>query len=226
VSELSQRQHLYSGLVRHDDPSSTIALELLRADDDAWIQTYTGVKFCTLNPNPEMVFIEDIAHALSNLCRFAGHVREFYSVAQHSVLVSHYCAPEDALWGLLHDAAEAYLLDMPAPYKRHPSFARYRQHEARLEACIWERFGFIGDRPASIKCADMKVWAAECRDLMAPLHPDFKVGVKPIEEIIRPLPPASAKRLFLSRFELLVGKRLVDQIAGQLTADGSLVEVR
>ena len=74
-------------------------------------------------PNPDDIRIEDIAHALSNQCRFAGHAREFYSVAEHSVHVSQLCLPEHALWGLLHDASEAYLVDLPRPLKLLPEFA-------------------------------------------------------------------------------------------------------
>ena len=83
-----------------------------------WIQTFTGRAFYVLDPRPEDVDIEDIAHALSMQCRFAGHCREFYSVAQHSVTASWLVPPEDALWGLLHDAAEAYVVDLPRPIKR------------------------------------------------------------------------------------------------------------
>src|SRR5579885_2784587 len=82
-----------------------------------WIQTYCGVAFYPLDPRPEEILIEDIAHALSMLCRFTGHVKRFYSVAQHCVYVSHRCDPKDALWGLLHDAAEAYLNDISRPVK-------------------------------------------------------------------------------------------------------------
>src|ERR1017187_10636100 len=78
------------------------------------ITTFSGIHFWPLLPNPADIRIEDIAHALSNQCRFAGHAREFYSVAEHSVRVSQLCPPEDALWGLLHDASEAYLTDVPA----------------------------------------------------------------------------------------------------------------
>jgi hypothetical protein len=84
-----------------------------------WIQTYSGRQFWPLDPRVEDVHLEDIAHALSNVCRYTGHVREFYSVAEHSVHVSWSCEPEDALWGLLHDASEAYLADMARPVKQN-----------------------------------------------------------------------------------------------------------
>ena len=74
----------------------------------SWLQTYTGKKFYPFDPREEEVDILDIAHALSQLCRFGGHTKEFYSVAEHCVLVSMCCPSEVKLLGLLHDAAEAY----------------------------------------------------------------------------------------------------------------------
>lgn len=71
-----------------------------------WMQTYTGRRFWPLDPVAGDIEIMDIAHALSNQCRYAGHTRFHYSVAQHSVQVSENVAPEHALWGLLHDAPD------------------------------------------------------------------------------------------------------------------------
>ena len=84
-------------------------------EDERWIQTYTGKKFFPMNPKTEDLDIIDIAHALSMKCRFVGHTKQFYSVAQHSVIVSWNCSNPHL--GLLHDAAEAYLPDVPAPIK-------------------------------------------------------------------------------------------------------------
>src|ERR1019366_6268112 len=79
------------------------------------IRTYTGILFDFEEPEASPIRIEDIAHALSLLCRFAGHCKEFYSVAEHSVRVSYACPEEHALWGLMHDASEAYCVDVPRP---------------------------------------------------------------------------------------------------------------
>ena len=76
-----------------------------------WMMTYKGVRFDLENPEPSMVGIYDIAHALSMKVRFNGHCSDFYTVAQHSVLVSDMCSPKNALWGLLHDAAEMIICD-------------------------------------------------------------------------------------------------------------------
>lgn len=171
--------------------------------ESAWIQTFSKKKFYPLNPNPDDIVIEDIAHALSNLCRFAGHTRQFYSVAQHSVLVSLHCHPDNALAGLLHDASEAYLLDMPRPLKRHSSFQFYNDAETLLmNAISWKFQCNLFER--HIHRADMRVFAAECRDLMSPLHPEFDIGeYQPIEQVIIPLEPTAARRLFLHRFNEL-----------------------
>lgn len=171
---------------------------------ETWVQTYSGKKFFPLDPNDDDLEIEDIAHALSNQCRFAGHVREFYSVAQHSVLVSLDCRPENALAGLLHDAAEAYLTDLPRPLKRSDGFEAYNAAERSLMASIERRFDLAGHCWLSIHESDMRVFAAECRDLMSPLHPEFDVGgFAPIDDRIEPLTPKEAKRLFLARYNEL-----------------------
>jgi len=86
--------------------------------DAAFLPTCSGRRVHLLNPSPDEIAIEDIAHALSHACRFAGHVPSYYSVAQHSVLVSELLDERTALWGLLHDASEAYLHDLTRPLKR------------------------------------------------------------------------------------------------------------
>jgi len=76
-----------------------------------WFQTYTGKQFYPLDPRPEDIDLDDIVHHLSHLCRFNGGTREFYSVAQHSVIVADALPDDFKLWGLLHDAAESFLAD-------------------------------------------------------------------------------------------------------------------
>jgi 5'-deoxynucleotidase YfbR-like HD superfamily hydrolase len=104
--------------------------------DTCWIQTYSGIKMHPLSPTEEEISIEDIAHALSNLCRFTGHCNKFYSVAQHSVLVSVYSPRDYAMWGLLHDASEAYLNDIARPIKISDEYNTYRKIEENLMKVI------------------------------------------------------------------------------------------
>lgn len=85
----------------------------------AWIQTVEGKAFFFLDPKPADFSISMIAHCLARECRWGNHIPEFYSVAEHSVRVSYVCDPEDALWGLLHDASEAFLTDVPTPIKNY-----------------------------------------------------------------------------------------------------------
>jgi hypothetical protein len=133
------------------------------------IRTFTGRLFSVLEPDPSAIEIRDIAHALAQQCRFAGHTRVPYSVAQHSVLVSHAAAALDVragLWGLLHDASEAYLTDIPRPLKVLPSFAPYRIAERTLQTLIYGQFGCHGREPMAVHQADNDVLAVEFRDLM------------------------------------------------------------
>src|SRR5919112_3830713 len=112
-----------------------------------YLQTVSGRWVNPLDPDPEQFDIEDIARALGNLCRFGGHCRAFYSVAQHSVIVSELVQQrggdvEDVFAALMHDASEAYLGDMPHPIKhRSPLGTAFREAEAVLEAALRERFG-------------------------------------------------------------------------------------
>ena len=91
-----------------------------------YIQTVSGRRVNPLDPSPDDIDVHDIAVALSNQCRFGGHTRRYYSVAQHACIVSDQMLErgadaQDALWGLLHDASEAYLVDLPHPLKHRSS---------------------------------------------------------------------------------------------------------
>lgn len=175
-------------------------------DENAdWIQTYSGRRFNPLNPYPDAIVIQDIAHSLSMLCRFTGHCKKFYSVAQHSVLVSYICDEKDAMWGLLHDASEAYLTDVPRPLKRSGKFDVYKEFEAKMQKAICTRFSLPEIEPPSVKRADTLLLATEARDLMSPLHPDWRNMVEPLPFKIEAWDPSKAKDMFMKRFFELFG---------------------
>ena len=117
------------------------------------ITTYSGRFVNPLALRPQDITIEDIAHALACVNRFAGHAREPISVAQHSVYVSRLC-PAQALPALLHDASEAYLGDVTKWLKQEPIFAGYQEVEEQAQRSIFERFGCVCRAIEDIECAD------------------------------------------------------------------------
>lgn len=169
-------------------------------NDDPWIQTYSGKRFNPTNPVPDAIVIQDIAHALSHQSRFSGHCKKFYSVAQHCVLVSYICNHEDAMWGLLHDSPEAFLVDIPTPLKRSGLFDAYLIFEQKMTAAICERFGLNPIEPESVKRADKMMLSTEARDLMSPLRVDWTSPGEPLPFTIEPWSPEEAKERFLKRF--------------------------
>src|SRR5687768_8805887 len=116
------------------------------------ILTYSGVLVNPLDPNPDTILIDDIIHSLCNQCRYNGHTSKFYSVGEHSVYVSWSVKPENALAGLLHDASEAYLCDIPRPLK--PFFTNYKEMEAKLEEVIFTKFGLPYPMALDVKQVD------------------------------------------------------------------------
>ncbi|MBF0342510.1 MAG: phosphohydrolase [Magnetococcales bacterium] len=165
----------------------------------AWIQTYTGRQFWPMDARVEEIDILDIAHALSMLCRFNGHCRRFYSVAEHAVHVSRVVASPHARWGLLHDAAEAYLSDIPKPVKMElPAFHPW---EERLLGVIGERFGLESRIPEAVKLADMRLLATEKAALMGPEPTPWPGLPEPLPDLrILCWSPEVAREAFLKRF--------------------------
>jgi len=155
-----------------------------------------------MSPRAEDVCIEDIAHALSLICRFNGHCRGFYSVAQHSMLVSEACETRQAQrCGLMHDAAEAYVGDVVRPLKT-------RSHEgieAGVMAAIAARWGFVHPFSSDVSIADNRMLATEARDLMLPAPADWGLRAEPYPDRIVPVRSQEAERMFLDRFEEVFG---------------------
>lgn len=182
-------------------PTCTSGLDRRHAHTS--IQTRSGRMFDLVAPRPEDVDIEDIAHALSNICRFTGHTREFYSVAQHCVLASYLVPRRDALWALLHDAAEAYLADVATPAKR--LLRDYASLEAGVMRVVCVAFGLPLEKPASVQRADATLLAWEAASLMPPHSWHSQVSGADYGDImtrkpIEPVEPSEARIMFRARF--------------------------
>ena len=176
-----------------------------------WMQTFTGHQFWPLDPRPEDVDILDVAHALSMLCRYNGHCRRFYSVAEHSVYVARqisFYTPDlarHALWGLLHDASEAYLADIVRPVKR--SITGYREAEDAVMHVICDRFGLAHEMPAVVRATDEDILVNEMEQIMAPPPIPWKLHGKRIEGLeIVGWAPVEAEKRFLEMFRSLTSE--------------------
>src|ERR1700676_677277 len=163
------------------------------------IRTYTGALFSFEYPEKSPISIKDIGHSLSLMCRFAGHCKKFYSVAEHSVRVSEIVPPEHALWGLMHDAGESYCVDVPRPLKHMAGMESYRAHEKRVMGAICAWFHMDPTEPPEVKTADNTMLVTEQRDLLKNSHPDF-AQVTPLDEVIEPWTSRKAEQKFLNRF--------------------------
>jgi uncharacterized protein len=167
-----------------------------------WIQTFTGRAVYPMDPMIDEIDIEDIAHSLSMQCRYTGHTKKFYSVAEHSVYISYFVKPENALWGLLHDASEAYLTDIPRPVK--PYLPEYKKAELQMMRVIAAKFGLDWPEPAEVKEMDTRILFNERRDLLHTSILDWNLSGEPIPGLTcEGWQPAKAKRVFLRRFKEL-----------------------
>lgn len=176
-----------------------------------WMSTYTGRKFWPMDPDYREIDILDIARALSMQCRYNGHVKKFYSVAEHCWLVSLAC-PEYPLWGLLHDASEAYLSDIIRPVK--PYLQEYIEAEKNLMVAVCRRFALYPVMPQAVKEADNRILVDEARALLTCEGKDWNLPYEPLGAAIIGLPPEEAEKLFLHRFAQLTAGRQSGDIEG------------
>ena len=181
------------------------------SDDTAWMQVFGGKKFFFLAPSAFDIRITDIAHSLAMRCRFNGHVKHFYSVAEHSVHVSHQVPAQYAMAALLHDAAEAYIGDMVSPLKNE--MPQFRTIEHRIDAAVRRRFNvaiYDEKQDAAIKRADLALCLHEGRTLLPnpALVDEWGFAGNPEYRLKQPCrlychSPEVAEVVFLQRFDEL-----------------------
>ena len=150
------------------------------------IRTVTGKSIDVFDPDFDSICIEDIAHGLSNNCRFAGQVKEFYSVAEHSIWMAERAKPEDKLEALMHDGSEAYMLDLPKPIKN--SMLEYQEVEYHLMKAISIKFGFSYPINENVKELDKMAL-------------DFERENKMKQNSFKSMTPTQAKERFLELYE-------------------------
>jgi 5'-deoxynucleotidase YfbR-like HD superfamily hydrolase len=174
----------------------------MKDNTDSWIRTYTGGRAYFFEPENSIIEIQDIAHALSLLCRFNGATEKFYSISQHCCIIANQIYDETndpylAFSGLMHDAQEAFVSDIPSPFKRR--FPEFVEAEKRFEIWLAQKFGYALDLPI-VKKHDLKCLATEMRDLMR--VSDHKAIIHaPYSFKITPESPEKAKQEFLFEFE-------------------------
>ena len=175
------------------------------------METFSGGAFDFSAPSADVIDIYDSAHALGNICRFGGHCSRFYSVAEHSVLVS-LLGPdlpyELKMMLLLHDVAEAYLGDIPRP--RRLLLPDYNETEEIVRGMVYNKY--VGRQPTDkeeliIQDYDDKLLVEEGRRMLhfgpawEPFHKAPRAGCE-----LKFWTPVEAEREFLDRFEFLNGR--------------------
>jgi len=170
------------------------------------IHTFSGIAFDLLNPQHEMVLIEDIIHSLALINRFNGAAKFPYSVAQHSLYVAGLLPDELKLHGLLHDAAEAYVGDMVSPLKK--IMPAYKEVEARISKVVSDVFGLSYPEPLEVKKADLAVLSAEREQVLHPSYgPWYKNFPLPADIHIEEMSWIHVKDLYSSEIKSFFGNR-------------------
>jgi hypothetical protein len=162
-----------------------------------WIQTYTGRAIWVLDPRPDEIDIRDIAHMLAMKCRFSGATRRFYSVAQHSILLSYAVPSAIAYAALHHDDTEAYLPDVPTPVK--PFLVGFKELERTVEAVVCAALGVDQSHMALVKPYDVRILTDERDALLNPSELSWSFTPEPLGIAIDPWGPEEAEARFLAR---------------------------
>lgn len=170
------------------------------------IGTFSGNSFYPLDPDPEDVEMRDIAHGLAHTCRYAGQCQYFYSVGTHSLYVSRELAgehePAVQLYGLFHDAAEAYVTDVPRPVKGE--LDGYERIETGIRSAVWESLGIdppTDDQWQAVMAADDRLFHYEADTLLhgfqPPTNPDLEYELSPCS-------PRAVREQFLDHADTLL----------------------
>lgn len=181
----------------------------------SYIITFTGKKFNLLEPRIEDIDILDIAHSQAMQCRWTGHCKHHYSIAQHGYYCSFIGPENEALERLMHDTSESYIGDMNRPLKHFTNAGdAYRRVEKPLQGLIYEAFGMSREEPASVKIADEAMLYAELEQLLPLIEHEIIVANNPFGDskaaniVIEEWTPAYAERMFLKRFDQLYKGRV------------------
>lgn len=173
------------------------------------IGTFTGQRMHPLDPHPDEIRIEDIAHGLANTCRYGGQCQFYYSVGTHSIYVSKELSeygPEMQLYGLFHDAAEAYITDLPRPVKAE--IEGYDGIESGILSAVWDTLSLshpTEQQWKTVMAVDDQLFHYESEELLAEFDPP---SVPELSYKLTPCAPADVREQFLSRTEQLQ-KRVV-----------------
>lgn len=177
-------------------------IDLLSKQTENWIQSYSGKVLDILDPQPEQIDIYDIAHALSLLCRFGGHCTKFYSVAEHSVRCSWKAPKGFELEALLHDASEAYFIDIPRPIKI--LLPEYKAMETRLEKVIAKKYNLPFPMSPEVKDVDNRMLSTEQNQIMKESERPWTFVFEDYpDEKIDGWPPETAYNMFIGEFRQL-----------------------
>jgi len=165
----------------------------------AWMQTFTGRAFWPMDPQPEEVCIEDIAHALSHICRYVGHCLRFYSVAEHSVLLYRFAPAEFKKAALMHDSPEAYVVDLPRPLK--PFIRSYKYIERDVAEAIQKKFDLPNICPPEVAKLDARILQDEQQQNMSSPPMSWSTqALEPLGVKLEFWSPQVAEVMFLSAY--------------------------
>lgn len=183
--------------------------------DDQWIGLLSGAQFNYNKPEESDVTLDDLASALSNICRFSGHLPTFYSVAQHLVNTSRIVSVEFAFDALMHDTAEAFTNDLPTPLKW--TLPIFKELETKIETAMSKKFSFNYPYPKEVKQADTEMLILEklyvkLDDRVWPMYEGIEVDHLIDKVDLKGWQPQRAKREFLERYHELKNDKQRDEL--------------